>query len=56
MEDDLEITQKEADEPPKPKKRKKLVIPWKYLALYILPALIVFISFRKIIRHAKKYS
>ena len=45
MEDDLENTETTADEDPKPKKRKKLIIPWKSLALYILPALIVFIIF-----------
>ena len=39
MEDDLENTD------PKPKKRKKLVVPWKTFALYILPALVVFIIF-----------
>ena len=45
MEDDLEKTETEADRDTKPKKRKKLIIPWKSLALYILPALIVFIIF-----------
>ena len=45
MVDDLENTETKPDEAPKPKKRKKLVIPWKILALYILPALIVFIIF-----------
>ena len=45
MVEDLEKTEKEADGDPKPKKRKKLIIPWKSLALYILPALIVFIIF-----------
>ena len=45
MEDDLEKTETESDGDPKPKKRKKLIIPWKSLALYILPALIVFIIF-----------
>ena len=39
MEDDSEQVE------PKPKKRKKLVIPWKALSLYILPALVVFIIF-----------
>ena len=39
MEDDPEQIE------PKPKKRKKLVIPWKTLSLYILPALIVFTFF-----------
>ena len=39
MEDDSEKIE------PKPKKRKKLVIPWKTLSLYILPAFIVFIIF-----------
>ena len=39
MEDSLETTE------PKPKKRKKLVIPWKMLALYILPALVIFVIF-----------
>jgi flagellar basal body-associated protein FliL len=45
MAEDLETTETEPDEDPKPKKRKKLVIPWKILALYILPALVVFIIF-----------
>ena len=45
MEDDFENTEPEAIEDPKPKKRKKLTIPWKSLALFILPALIVFIIF-----------
>ena len=45
MVDNLENTETKPDEAPKPKKRKKLVIPWKILALYILPALIVFIIF-----------
>ena len=45
MEDELENTETKPDEAPKSKKRKKLVIPWKKLALYILPALIVFIIF-----------
>ena len=45
MEDDLENTETDLNEDPKPKKRKKLVIPWKTIALYILPALIVFIVF-----------
>ena len=45
MVDELEKTETEADRDTKPKKRKKLIIPWKVLALYILPALIVFIIF-----------
>ncbi len=45
MVDDLEKTETEPDRDPKPKKRKKLIIPWRSLALYILPALIVFIIF-----------
>ena len=45
MVDDLEKMETEADEDTKPKKRKKLIIPWKSLALYVLPALIVFIIF-----------
>ena len=45
MVDDIEKTEREPDGDPKPKKRKKLIIPWKSLALYILPALIVFIIF-----------
>ena len=45
MEDDLENIETNANEEQKPRKRKKLVIPWKTLALYILPALIVFIVF-----------
>ncbi|MDC3017625.1 flagellar basal body-associated FliL family protein [Paracoccaceae bacterium] len=45
MEDDLENTENEAEEGPKPKKRMKLTIPWKLLALYILPAVVVFIIF-----------
>ena len=45
MEEDLENTETTAEEGPKPKKRKRLIIPWKLLALYILPAVIVFIIF-----------
>ncbi len=45
MEEDLENTENKTDEGPKPKKRKKLIIPWKMLALYILPAVVVFIIF-----------
>ncbi len=45
MEIDLDNTETEKEEAPKPKKRKKLVIPWKLLALYILPAAVVFIIF-----------
>ena len=45
MEDDLENIETKANEEQKPRKRKKLVIPWKTLALYILPALIVFMVF-----------
>ena len=45
MENDLEDTETALDNEPKPKKRKKLIIPWKLLALYILPALVVFIIF-----------
>ena len=45
MAEDLDTTETEPEETPKPKKRKKLVIPWKVLALYILPALVVFIIF-----------
>ena len=45
MEDDLENTETKTEESPKPKKRKNLSIPWKLLALYILPAFIVFIIF-----------
>ena len=45
MEDDLENTETTTEEGPKPKKRKRLIIPWKLLALYILPAVIVFIIF-----------
>ena len=45
MEDELENTELVSDEAPKPKKKKKLIIPWKVLAIYILPALIVFIGF-----------
>ena len=45
MADDLENTETKPNEAPKPKKRKKRVIPWKILALYILPALIVFAIF-----------
>ena len=45
MEDELENTEPVSDEAPKPKKKKKLIIPWKALAIYILPALIVFIGF-----------
>ena len=45
MEDELENTGAVPDEPLKPKKKKKLIIPWKALAIYILPAFIVFIGF-----------
>ena len=45
MEDDLENTEAKPEESPKSKKRKKLIIPWKLLSLYILPALVVFIIF-----------
>ena len=45
MEDELENTELMSDEAPKPKKKKKLTIPWKALAIYILPALIVFMGF-----------
>jgi flagellar basal body-associated protein FliL len=45
MEDNLENSETETEGTPKPKKRKKLIIPWKFLALYILPAGIVFIIF-----------
>ena len=45
MEDELENKEPVSDEAPKPKKKKKLMIPWKALAIYILPAFIVFIGF-----------
>ena len=45
MEIELENTETEKEEAPKPKKRKKLIIPWNLLALYILPATVVFIIF-----------
>ena len=45
MEDDLIDTETKSDEQPKPKRKKKLIIPWKALALYVLPALVVFIIF-----------
>ena len=45
MEDDLKNTEAKSDEEPKPKRKKKLIIPWKALALYLLPALVVFIIF-----------
>ena len=45
MEDELENTELVSDEAPKPKKKKKPIIPWKALTIYILPALIVFIGF-----------
>ena len=45
MEDDLENSETKPEEGPKSKKRKKMTIPWKLLALYILPAVVVFISF-----------
>ena len=45
MEENLENIETKTEEGPKPKKRKKLVIPWKVLALYILPGVIVFIIF-----------
>jgi len=45
MEDDLEDTGTKTEDGPKPKKRKKLIIPWKLLALYVLPAVVVFIIF-----------
>ena len=45
MEIELENTETEKEEAPKPKKRKKLIVPWNLLALYILPAAVVFIIF-----------
>ena len=45
MEDGLENTETNLDEDPKPRKRKRLAIPWRTLALFILPALVVFIAF-----------
>ena len=45
MEDDLKDSETKSDEEPKPKRKKKLLIPWKALALYLLPALVVFIIF-----------
>ena len=45
MEDELENTEPVSDEAPKPKKKEKLTIPWKALAIYVLPAFIVFIGF-----------
>ena len=45
MEDDLKDTETGSDEVPKPKRKKKLIIPWRALALYLLPALVVFIIF-----------
>ena len=45
MEDELENKEPASDDAPKPKKKKKLMIPWKALTIYILPALIVFIGF-----------
>ena len=43
--EDLENTETKPDEGQKAKKRRKLAIPWKALALYVLPALTVFIIF-----------
>ena len=45
MEDELENTEPVSDEAPKQKKKKKIIIPWKTLAIYVLPAFIVFIGF-----------
>ena len=45
MEDDLIDTETKSNEQSKPKRKKKLIIPWKALALYVLPALVVFIIF-----------
>ncbi len=45
MEENFENTDTKTEEGPKPKKRKKLIIPWKLLALYILPGVVVFIIF-----------
>ena len=45
MEDELENTESVSDEPLKPKKKKKLIIPWKALVIYFLPAFTVFIVF-----------
>ena len=45
MENESENTEPELDKAPQPKKKKKLIIPWRTLAIYICPALIVFIGF-----------
>ena len=45
MENDLENSEPSMDEAPKSEKRKKLNVPWRSLALYFLPALVVFIIF-----------
>ena len=45
MENDIKNTEIKTDEDPKPKRKKKLIIPWKALALYLLPALVVFMIF-----------
>ena len=45
MEDDLKDTEIKSEEEHKPIRKKKLIIPWKVLALYLLPALVVFVIF-----------
>ena len=45
MADELENTEPASDEAPRPKKKKKLIIPWKALAIYTLPGFLVFIGF-----------
>ena len=45
MENELENTDSASDDAPKPKKKKKLIIPWRTLGIYILPAFVVFIGF-----------
>ena len=45
MEDELENTEPVSDEAQKQRKKKKIIIPWKTLAIYVLPAFIVFIGF-----------
>ena len=45
MDNELNIEGTTPSEEGKPKKKKRLFIPWKFLALYISPAILVFFVF-----------